>query len=382
MEKNQNEIIDTIKLLIYKENPSLLEKVNFEDDNIFLEPLLFAYFNGKNNNQSAPEMLIEIMQGYFLKKENIHLKASLNNNGIAFLPNLGYFDRNANKMENLLKIDEFEILKSCHPLLESYFVESYKGHIVNPKPLHNTVWIENHQTLEKAILVIKEHLPFFYKELVFSNRRIYLHDNPKILNFASIETLGMLYFYVLGTQNIIYFIEELIHQGSHNFLYYVVHDRKEYFKIDVDNIVMRDLTDQQWDYRTVYGAFHGLFTVTQRIVCFDILLSKKIFRGREKHELLGRMTDMIPRFKTGLELLDLDYVYTEKGKAYYYELYNKCQTILNKYQKLIDEFDLSHRDLDFRYDEFCELNSYQNFLKKDENNHYDFFSSTIGKLME
>ena len=34
-------LIETIQLLLYKENPTLLEKVNFEDDNVFLEPLLF-----------------------------------------------------------------------------------------------------------------------------------------------------------------------------------------------------------------------------------------------------------------------------------------------------------------------------------------------------
>ena len=43
------EFINTIKLLIYKEKPSLLEKVDFEDDNIFLDPLLFAYFNSKKD---------------------------------------------------------------------------------------------------------------------------------------------------------------------------------------------------------------------------------------------------------------------------------------------------------------------------------------------
>jgi len=369
---NQSILINTVKLLIYKENPSLLEKVDFEDDNIFLEPLLFAYFNSKKNNTFSESMLTEIIQGYFIEKEEFLINESVDANEIAFVPNLGYFNKEGKILENLLKVDEFEVSKTCHPLLESYFVESYKGHTVNQKPLHNSVWNENYKTLEKAILIIKEYLPDFYKELLLANRRIYLHDNPKILNFASIETLGMLYFYILGTQNLIYFIEELIHQGSHNFLYYVVHDRKEYFKIDVDTIVMRDLTQQQWDYRTVYGAFHGLFTVTQRVICFDILLSQNIFECREKHELLGRMTDMIPRFKTGLELLDLGYVYTSKGKEYYFELASKCETILSKYQWLTTEFDLSHRDLDFRYNEFCKLNAYEDFLQKDNDNYYKF----------
>lgn len=372
MQINSDLILNTIKLLIYKENATLLEKVDFDDDSIFLDPLIFAYFNSKRNNQFSNKMLIEVMQGYFIKKESIFLNESFDKYGIAFVPHVGYLDKEKNKVENLLKVDAFEILKNSHPLIERYIVESYKGHTVNLKPEHSCIWKDNYQELEKAILIIKEHLPDFYKELVFANKRIYLHDNPKILNFASIETLGMLYFYVMGSENLIYYIEELIHQGSHNFLYYVVHHRKDYFKIDVDTIVMRDVTHQEWDYRTVYGAFHGLFTVTQRVICFDILLSQNIFSGREKHELLGRMTDMIPRFKTGLELLDLDYVYSQKGKDYYFELSRKCDEILSKYKWLITEFDLSHRDLDFRYNEFCELNSYEDFLIRDKNNFYNF----------
>ncbi|WP_396177576.1 hypothetical protein [Flavobacterium sp.] len=366
------DIINTIKLLIYKENPSLLEKVDFEDDNIFLDPLFFAYFNSKKGDLFSSELLCEIMQGYFVEKESLILKASYNKAGVAYVPCIGYFDQENRKVEDILKVDHFEILKEIHPVLERYFVEYYKGHIVNPKPQYASAWREKYQELEKAILIIKEHLPVFYEELVFANKKIYLHNNPKILNFASIETLGMLYFYVLGNNNLIYYIEELIHQGSHNYLYYVVHNRKEYFKIDVDNIIMRDLTKQDWDYRNVYGAFHGLFTVTQRVECFDILLTKNVFSGREKHELLGRLTDQFSRFRTGLELLNLDEVYTPRGIEYYHALDQKCMNILQKYKKLHQEFDLSNRDLDFRYEDFCTLNSYESFLEKDRNNYYQF----------
>ena len=102
------------------------------------------------------------------------------------------------------------------------------------------------------------------------------------------------------------------------------------------------------------------------------ILTKNVFKGREKHELLGRMADMFPRFQTGLELLNLDEVYTEKGKDLYLELTQKCQKILDKYEKIKNEFDLSHRDLDFRYNEFCLTNSYEDFLEKDNNNYYNF----------
>lgn len=346
--QNKIEIIDTIKLLIYKEQSKLLEKVDFEDDNTFLEPLLFAYFNSNKEVAPSKGILEEILQRYFLDKE----RRTLN--------------------ETALKVGDFEIIKVIHPLLKKYFRESAKGHVTNENPEHNSVWEEHYQELFKAIDIIKKHLPEFYRELTFSNKKIYLHDNPNILNFTSIETLGMLFFYVIGNNNLIYFIEELIHQGSHNYLYYVIHKRKDFFKIDVDNLVMRDYTKQQWDYRTIYGAFHGIFTVTQRVEYFDQLLTKNVFSGREKHELLGRLTDQFARFRTGLELLDFDQVYTEKGIALYHMLDKKCASILKKYAWLKKEFDLSNRKIDFRYADFCKLNSFEIYLEKEKKGLFNF----------
>ena len=371
--RNRASVLDTIKLLVYKESLVFTEKINFDDDAIFLEPLLFSYFNSKKDNLFPKEILIEILQGYFIEKERLKINYSFNKNDSAYIPQLGYFKKGTDKpYEPILKEGDFEIVKEIHPTQEKYFIEFYKGHIVNKNPDHNPVWKDHYQELFKAIDIIKEYLPDFYSELVFANKKIYLHDNPKILNFTSVETLGMLYLYVIGSNNIIYFIEELIHQGSHNYLYYLVHNRKDYFKIDVDNLVMRDFTKQQWDYRTIYGAFHGLFTVTQRVVCFDKLVSQNVFSGREKHELLGRLTDQFSRFRTGLELLDFNQVYAEKGIAFYKELDTKCESVLKKYTKLKNEFDLSNRDLDFRYDDFCKLNSFEDFLKKDQKNHFQF----------
>lgn len=369
----EKEIINTIKLLIYKENPALLKKLNFDDDKVFLEPLLFSYFNAKADNLSLNISLKEMLQGYFIEKESIKIEKSYNKNDIAYIPEVGYFKKGESGLyDTILKIGDFEILKEVHPTQERYFVEVYEGHVVNDEPEHNSVWKAHHKELFQAIGIIKQYLPEYYQQLQFANKKIYLHDNPKIINFTSKETLGMLYFYVIGNSNLVYFIEELIHQGSHNYLHYIVHNRKDYFKIDVDNIIMRDLTKKQWDYRTVFSAFHGLFTVTQRVIYFDKLLKQAVFTGREKHELLGRLTDQFPRFRTGLQYLHLKTVYTDKGAKLYKDLDKKCSLILNKYKKLKEEFDLSNRDVDFRYDDFCTLNPYEKFLEKDKRGYYNF----------
>jgi hypothetical protein len=315
---NLDELINVIKILIYKENKIVFEKIDFDDENVFLEPLLFAYFNSKREGLFNKDILTEILQGYLTESEQLLINESINHNGIAYLPNLGYY-KNGVKIEDLLFIDSFEILKESHPVLKKYFIEYYRGLVIEENPNHFSAWRESLEDLNTSILIIKRYLPKFYEELTLANRKIYLHNNSRILNFTSFETLGMLYFYVIGKDNIIYFIEELIHQGAHNCFYCILNSKSDFFKIDSECITMRDLTKQQWDYRSVYGAFHGLYTVFKRVECFDILLQKNIFSGKDKHELLGRFTDQFTRFRNGLELLNLDEVYTEKGKQLYLE---------------------------------------------------------------
>jgi hypothetical protein len=135
---------------------------------------------------------------------------------------------------------------------------------------------------------------------------------------------------------------------------------------------MRDYTNQEWDYRNIYGAYHGLYTVAKRVEYFDILLSKNVFSGSEKHELLGRLTDQFGRFRTGLELLNFNEVFTEKGMTFYKELDTKCASILIKYDKLLTFFDTSSVDLDFRYNDFCILNPIEEFYKKEEQGFFKF----------
>jgi hypothetical protein len=373
IEDKKNEIVNTIKILIYKENPSLLDKLDFENDNIFLEPLLFAYFNSKFDSSLPNQMLEEILQGYFLNNDKIKNIYSFNKNNISYIPQVGYFSKeNKDFFSEILMIHDFEIIREIHPVLEKYFSETKDGHVINSEPKFESAYMQSYYELSLAIQIIKTHLPVFYTQLVFANKKIFLHNNPKIYNFTTIKTLGMLYFYVIGGYNVIYFIEEIIHQGSHNYLNYAFYHKEKYFKIDAENIVMRDLTNQLWDYRSVFSAFHGLYTVTKRLEGFDILLSKNVFIGRDKHELLGRMLDQFLRVETGLEYLNSKEVFTELGFNLYLKLLKNSKKILAKYDKLKDIIDVSNIGVDFRYDDFCKLNPIENFYNLEKQGVFNF----------
>lgn len=116
---NQATIIDTIKVILYKNHPIFLEKLNFEDDNTFLEPLLFVYLNNKNS--FGPKALKEILQGYFSEKKTLKVDISYNKEGIAYLPRIGYFHKGETKpFQNIAIIEgtTIEVLFYPTPYLE------------------------------------------------------------------------------------------------------------------------------------------------------------------------------------------------------------------------------------------------------------------------
>ena len=175
-----SEILKNIQILFYKESILLLKKLNFEDDNTFSEPLLFTYFNCKKYNLFPKEVLDELMQGYFTEKESLKIEHSFNKNGVAYIPNIGYFKKGQSEpFEPVLEIEGLEIVKELHPLMHRYLFEYYKGHITNPNPDYESVWRNHITTLEKALKLLKEHTPDYFKEFQSANKKIFIHNNLK-----------------------------------------------------------------------------------------------------------------------------------------------------------------------------------------------------------
>lgn len=101
-------------------------------------------------------------------------------------------------------------------------------------------------------------------------------------------------------------------------------------------------------------------------------MSKNVFSGKQKHELLGRLSDQFTRFKTGIELINLDVVYTNLGRIFHEDLIRKGENIENKYFKLKILFDLTNLGIDFRYEDFCKLNTVDDFYKKEVQGFFNF----------
>jgi hypothetical protein len=194
----QTEIVNTIKLLIYKEDSSILEKINFDDDEIFLEPLLFTYFNYKNIGQFSSDNLNELIQGHYIGKTNDYkVMFYSNEQGIAYVPNIGYFDKNNISFfesRQLINETKIEVLKFKLSLLDFIFNNTSEGKsYLNEIIIDDFVYEKNIGFLTKALHLIKQNSLEHYKLIEQCCKKILLFKtNPENTNsFATINAHGI-----------------------------------------------------------------------------------------------------------------------------------------------------------------------------------------------
>ena len=83
------ELADNIKLLVYQEDESLIDKIGFNNDKAFLEPSLFYYLRKRAFNELPKINISQIISGYCLENTE-KLDVYIDENGVCYLPNLGY----------------------------------------------------------------------------------------------------------------------------------------------------------------------------------------------------------------------------------------------------------------------------------------------------
>lgn len=86
LENGNNNLIQKIKILLYKQNEKIFKILDFEKDSIYNEPLLFAYFNNKGSQNQSIESVI-----YGYSDDNIIFKLFSDASGKIYLPNVGWF---------------------------------------------------------------------------------------------------------------------------------------------------------------------------------------------------------------------------------------------------------------------------------------------------
>lgn len=365
-------IANTIKLLIYKETPTLLEKVDFEDEAIFLEPLLFAYFNSKSDNQFSTEMLGEIMQGYFIKKEDLHIKESLHK-GIAYFPNLGYFDESLEKIDeiNYINGSKIEIINYKIAHLKSIF-KNYNNEIIdyNKIEISEALFKKYKESLENAFQFIKRSNKIHFDLIEQYCRKIvlFMTDCANTNSFATINAHGIAFFNVYQDDyDEVFFVDDIAHQTGHIILTSLLFVRKNYFIID-ENSGIAAITNNRSEYRSFYILFHALYTYYTTVLCLNSCLMSKHFNKIQVHEANARIGFYLLKYKSDLlnfekvvnHFENLENVLTIKGIEVYKSIEDKYFEINKKYSEIVETFDYRNQPYNFTFKEFLKQNPMTN----------------------
>lgn len=365
-------IVDTIKILIYKICPDFYEKIDFDNDAVFLEPLLFIYFNMKKGNTFSAAMLAEIMQGYFVEKEPLQIKQSFNENNIAYIPNLGYFDKNNLKIDDLNVIKDTSIELIIHPLilLNHIFKDFNENNVDYNKIEISTVLSKRHENaLTNAFQYIKssnkEHFDII--EQCCKKIVVFKTDSKNTNSFATINAHGIAFFNVYQDDyDEVFFVDDIAHQTGHIIMTTILFERKKYFLID-ENQNIGTFTKNKSEYRSFYILFHALYTYYTTFLCLDACLENNCFDKRQIHEAKGRIGFYLLKCKTDLinfeEIINyhngFNNVLSFEGIEIFQNIENKYFEVLKKHEE-VTFFKYKNQPYNFTYSEFIKLNPLNN----------------------
>jgi hypothetical protein len=366
-------MINSIKLLIYKENPSIFEKLNFDDDAIFLEPLLFAYFNSKKENLFSETMLLEILQGFFIEKETLLLEESFNKYGIAYVPNLGYFDKTNKKIDTICIVEKTKIELIKYPIVHLKIIfKDFNENVIdeNKIELSKALSVKYEKQLTNAFQYIKTSSKEHFELIEQCCKKIVLFKtDPKNTNsFATINAHGIAFFNVYQEDyDEVFFIDDIAHQTGHIIMTSILFERKNYFKID-ENLNVSLLTNEKSEYRSFYILFHALYTYYTSILCLDSCIDNSCLNKRQIHEAYGRIGFYLLKYKSDLERFEkieikhkgIENILTYEG----IEIFNMIKFMYAEKSKkhigLTKQLKFYNQPYNFTYSKFLELNPMKN----------------------
>lgn len=382
-EEGQYRLIDSIKEQLFNYDNSIFERLNFEDDTIYLEPLLFSFFN----SDSSKIPLDQILFGYYeerIRPYSVLVKSD--SSGNIFLPNYGYFESlQSCSTFNLIKVEDswglfkddvrincrfhklktfqfsklLEVTNNIDPLSERFF---YSWKSVDTNNIHDFLIgdavskVADYQSLiEQAFTIIHQCFPEEFKKYAYSTRRIVLFSHPALRNFVNPQMHGTIYLNVSDKSTLGFFLEEIVHQCSHTIFDAVLAETDSFFKVDPSTELGKFI--ERNDRRTLFSAFHGIYTTGQIVeVLTGIYKSAQLKLSlKERHEILGRLAINKNRINIGLEKAPLNEIFTEKGFVLFNKLNDRLLKNITENDHLFD-FEMSTHPVVFDYDKFKDDN--------------------------
>lgn len=383
-------LADNIKLILYQNDSTVFDRIDFNADRAYLEPLLFAFFN---SSKGRSESLESLLFGYVkpaLRPKQIEVVSD--RNGRIYLPNFGWllteyqnfkfilvFDKDGtvslyndkNKMGHTFESIEFventniEILKYPVPLLEQFYFD-VNGAIIdveieNITRKHKAHLAEAYGLLRKYVAKHFELIELACPKCIIFNVDTYLRNS-----FATLSAQGISFFNAYQDDyNEVFFVDDIAHQTGHVIFNALIYEVENFLLVNQETILQNvEVEHIVVETRNIHVIFHALYTYHITFNCLTSCLEADCFKGEKYHEALGRIRYYIDKCYQDLLLIDNPiesdevsrHIFTEDGLIIYQEVKETFKSMVSKWGSLVKGFNLTNQPYNFTYSKFIELN--------------------------
>ena len=369
-------MIDSLKMVLYKRDDSIFEKLDFYDDNVFTEPLLFACIHHEYDKW-IDSLVFSLSKN---KKELGAVSAPVIDNEIIYMPTIGYL-KLSEKVPDTVKLeyrDEtivisrndkvlsyetiplitneegIEFLNCDHPLLKPNYADS-NGNI--PEVAINIDLYKKHIShFNDALNTIGKIYPEYFNLVKNYIKKVVFYTGELPNSFAAIKAHGMVFFNVRGDYNEIFFLDNILHQCAHVFFNALTFEKDLLFKIPHSSDLSDFTEDEEDKGHVLYGSYHGLFTQTNINTCMERCVLRKIYSGDEHYELLGRFTSNMKRFHAAVTRFDRPEKYKESGLKWFSFFKETYNSIYQRNKDIVESYYIHNQPYVFSYKVFKETN--------------------------
>lgn len=365
-------MIDSIKGILYERHSDIFDRLDFYDDKIYQEPLLYAYLNQENE-----KWLDSIIYGYEnVKKAKIEVFS--NAEGVIFLPQIGYFKTDKFESTITLTIKDgqcyfelggkevkysfeplcmlafgIELQKYQHPLLESLF-RSYN--LLSSDFVVNDVFVPHINHINSALSIIKEHNENHFNLIQKTLKRVMLFTATEPNSFATLVAHNMVFLNVNSWDNEMFFVDHLSHEGAHVTFNTITFESKvRLFKVH-HNTDFSEVTGDSNEQSSLYLRFHGLFTFYEITKSLRSCMLSTELSEEHIHEAKGRFAFQLRRFKNSLIRFEKLDVFEKEGRSMFDFFATYYKGLETEYGQMINNYDLLMPSYDFNCKAFKEKN--------------------------
>ncbi len=366
-----------IRTLVYKKAPQWFDRLDYEDDQIFLEPALFAWFTDPAADTPLSQQLLGLVMRHSVGRLAADVKSDAC--GIISVPRIGRFCVEETNAAGTLKFDDRGWVwhpgdKSsgicCRPRLESFQIVapqmiigqgqppsvarrffSARTDVDAGLPANATA---QYQYLQTALQMMARQDVDLHEWIAFSTRYIHLYHGYLPNSFASLSVHGAAFLNVPEDACVVFYLDDLAHQCGHIIFNAVTLQKDAYLMCD-PNTPLKSITNDINEPRSVYSTYHGLFTYTLIIRCLSRCMPL-FSAGNDRLHALARIAFYIQKFQQDLHALNFDDLYTPLGKKVYQIFRAYYGWCCDEYSDHVMGFDLSNQLYVFSWQRFSAVN--------------------------